>query len=181
MKRYLTKDDAKRITELQIEAYMEAIAMANDIKNVIRKFDGKKITKHIETALKEINSGLAVENGNYGYNISYYPKNRFIETKTNTVYLRNDQIHLGGASKKSSDGKQSLIDDEGRLVAQVLIDEINAQQNYLVRLITRIDEDLSAIDKLIEEHDDLVRRVRKFNESVSGIVQDYYDLYLELR
>lgn len=174
MNKYLKKSDAIKVTNQHIEVYMEAIAMANDIKSVIRRYDGKKITKRIENDLRaEVNQNLRTENNPYGFTITYYSPNKCVDTERGAVYLTCSQLYMGGISKGEL--------DDGRMDANMMLDSLNKQQAYMVSQVEKIEQDLSAIDKLIEERDDLVRRVRRFNENVTSAVREYFDLSIDLR
>ena len=60
--RYVNDETAKKLVELQIKNREYAFSLYDEIIEVLAKFDGKQVTKRIETALRKIDDNIRVEN-----------------------------------------------------------------------------------------------------------------------
>jgi len=143
----------------------EVFKLCPAIIEVIKKFDGKQSNKRLDTALKNIDKNL-----------------RF-KTQYNSWIIEHVSydINIVHASISSSYGDG--VEQNGVIIADVAIADLNKNMNYRKEqaIKTREQNKIDIIDGLIEESEELKKKIKEFNEKINYAINDKFDIRIDLR
>jgi len=172
------KNDVKKaLIEKQLKGYKEAIAFSGSIKEVAKKFDGKKITKRFDTALKEVNKDLSFTMEYNSFCVKYYNRDRCISEDNYTEYIQEDVIYLVHSYITSS-YKDGICQD-GVFIYENFAKAINGRVEHLKKYISDTEEALTNLEALQAEKERIEALREKHNDKVNFIIEHYYNLQIK--
>lgn len=163
-----------KLIELELDAMKKAVSLHEAIINIIPKFDGKKATARLDTALKAIDKDLSFHMEYNSFIIRMYIAKRSIQTDTHTEYIKDSYITLIHDSIKSGYGDGICQNDV--INANILIDRINISKTHLQARIDKVTAELKDIDGIIKEYNDIKEMASKFTDRVSYLTREYFGL-----
>jgi len=187
MKKYLSVADATKLTELEIKAKEKAISLYDEVIEALAKFDGKTITKRIETALKKIDSDLYIKQDS-SFKVCLYISDRSFETENgNWIYLDFSEVGMvyasyytygdsigilhGGNEEKDCPYEQLNTLNFENLKALML-----KQKTYQQDRFKTLKEQLEHVNEYKQMHDDLLKQVKDYRGKVDYTIRQNFDL-----
>ena len=170
-------ETAIKLIELEINELEKAVAIIDEIKKIVPKFEGKTPSKRIDTALKAINSILRFETRYNSFIIELYKENRHVQDAPNGVtYTSNHNINIIHASLKSSynDG----ICQNGVIDGKIFNDHLETSQNHHKAFIVKLLAELGNLDNIIVNHARIKKEKEMFLSGVSYLTREYFNLKL---
>ena len=178
MSYYVDKEKAMKLANLHIEALKTALGFTDEIKEVLQKFDGKPITKRIDTALKKINPHLYTVREYNSFRINWIIENRYFCENGGAYYIKENTISILWATCFSSYG-DNVLDSENCLIAEQAIKELDRQNEQTKESIKNATEQLANIENAISEHERIKKELESFNRSVNWLVNSYFELRID--
>jgi len=183
--KYISKNDAKKLVELEIKTYEDMISMREQLIEVIKEFDGKVINVKFERALKELNSSLRYFKSNDSFEIQLHllgdHKNTSIKTDNGgTLYLSEATkylVHYYNFDYRLKE-KENWQKD-GRFNSSVIIDNLNQRLNEYESTVVKLKEQLMKVDVLIKNKMDIEEKIKEHNNSMCSEILEYFDLLLK--
>jgi len=179
-----------KLVNLQIKAYRDGLSLMDSVEKVIRKFDGKQITKRFDTALKEIDERLSYTMQFNSFDITMYIEDRSISESKQDIsgykygvahYLKDSKVIIcGGCIEYGGSPEKSFIID-GKFNAKAAIERLENQKEYLTSYTKEAEEQLESVVTLQKEKENIENSVRKFNDKVNYMIAQYFDLRLNLQ
>lgn len=85
----------------QIKLYKDALGLCDKVMEVVKKFDGKMANKRLETALKEVDSGLRCNKSSIVevWEIAFWTNDRCVNVKQKSWDGKREKIGLHTTSK----------------------------------------------------------------------------------
>lgn len=182
--KYIDTTYSAQLVNLHLDAYRKVISLAEPIKEVLRKFDGKVLNKRLDTALKAVDSGLSVNWRAMPYNIfeiEWFIENRCITTNPDrngycgAVYINEHTL----SAVRCCDYDNCVI--EGRINADQIIKALDEQMDEYRAWIQEAEDQLAHIDELQAGTKELYEAVKAHNKEISFIVDEYYGLRIDIR
>ena len=179
----LYDDNARRLTEKQIEVYEKLLSYVPAIKEVIRKFDGKALTKRLDTALKEVYKGASCRKdtfaGDWQLTLSEW-EDRSITVKSENpfngaedcicMYVQYNMIYFASSTSKWC--------FDGKLIADNMIEEIDSVAKSYEETVARLKGQLARIDEIIAEYNRISEAQYNFSHDVDYVIRGYFGLKL---
>lgn len=175
---YIDKEKAVKLSNLHIEAMKTTLTFTDEIKEVLQKFNGKPITKRIDTALKKINPNLHMSREYNSFRINWLIENRSFGENGMVYYIKEHTINILWASCFSSYG-DGVLDSENCLIAEQAIKELDRQNEQTKESIKNATEQLANIENAISEHERIKKELESFNHSINWLVNSYFDLRID--
>ena len=151
--------------------------MISKIKDVFKKFDGKKYSKRFDNALKEINPNLSVY---YSYN-SFWVKYNFVGHNSvsekggnGCYYADNDRIIMGGC--ESSTYGDAVMDDNYALRGDILAKLLDRDVGYVKEDIAQLTESKTKIEEFSKRAKEIAEKEEKLREDCPKTVGDIFDI-----
>ncbi len=165
-----TKETGINLTKLDINNCKEAIKMADFLKDVVSKFDGKVYNRRFADALNADRYMFRVDRNDYYLNVSYLPENIHVDCNS-----AREHISLLFVTNESgfTDGK--------RINKDVFLEDIDEHIDKLKDEILTLENDLKNIDKLFEQREELMQKIEEFNMSFSDITDNNFNLEIKAR
>lgn len=184
------KENTIKLVELEISNMEYAIELAEKIKPVIEKFNGKVLNKRLETALKEIDEHIYTEN-RYGFKIGYYVENNRIPI-IETDYLGKEHRHniftkqsdLPLTSYLTTNTKETdrcIVDENNRIKADVIIAGIDNQKEYFEMRIEELKTAMPKVDEYKERIENIKKQMKELNDEIPYLIKSYFDLYYDVK
>jgi hypothetical protein len=171
----MLKVDAIKMVEKEIEVKERIIKMIPEITEVLKKFEGKQVTKRLETALKKIDENLRVTKEFNTFEISLYNEDRCIKTTNGCSYINSYSYVLSGCIKNYyGDG----IEQNGVFIYENAIKLITIQTQNKIDVIEKMKNNLKNIDSLQKEKEELQNKIKIYNDNVDYSIKKYFDLEL---
>lgn len=172
----MTNKLATKLNALSMSNLKEVLNLIDGVLVVFEKYDGKQITKRIETALKEVNDDLYLNIGKDYCNrktvsLSFYYKNRNVFEEVQNGYRIAHYI---------DDLYYSLLDFQGETVDYVSIKK--CLENVRIRIEKKIDKMVETerkIDKIKSERARLIKELNELMEGVDYETAKYYNLRMD--
>ncbi len=175
---YIDKEKATKLSNLHIEAMKTALTFTDEIKEVLQKFNGKPITKRIDTALKKINPNFYIKREYNSFRIEWIIENRFFGENGIAYYIKEHTINILWASCFSSYG-DGILDSENCLISEKAIKELDRQKEQMEKDISNSIQQLENVEILIVEHEQIKKQKEEFNRSVNWLVNSYFELRID--
>ena len=179
MKYYtLSDENKKKLVKMELDIRRNAVALAEDVKKVVLKFDGKQLNKRLQTELQKIDSRLRVHNEYNSLNIIFTEyDNRSINTSNGCYYVNNNSFAIAGTAKSNAYGDSSTTEDN-KLIAATLIASIDKHVDYMTEQIKTIESELKKIEQYKKRKQKLKQDMDNYRKSISYTVKQYFDLDL---
>lgn len=170
----------------QIKLYKDALALCPKVMEVVKKFDGKVANKRLETALKEVNSGLRCNKSSYTevWEIVFWTSDRCVNVKRKSwdgkhedwcaYYIKKSKTYLARDTFKNTFG--SFTNDDGRWIAENINKQIEHTMKSLEANIADYTELLNHVDELEAEKKRIKDEMEAHNRKVGWIGNEYFDL-----
>jgi hypothetical protein len=170
----IKKNDFKlKKLELQNEFYKLALSQFDFIKSVLKKYDGKKITKRIES---ELNKNIAGINYNLEkkiewWQLSIFCNNRSFQENGNTIYIDNSAFFIINYHR------------EDILNYKKIETEMNKTFEYYQTKFEKQKEVLLKLDKLIENQNKFFYEINKNTSELQNLSECFvgYEGYLNYK
>lgn len=179
--RYCDNENAKRLTEKQIELYERLLSYVPAIKEVVKKFDGKVLNSRLDTALKKVYNGASCVKGSitgcwhlclYDWDdrsINVTHVNPITGTESHScMYVEYNDICLAVFER------DWCVD--GRIVADRIIEEINQNAERYEKKVALMKEQLARIDEIIAEYERICDARYRFDRDTNYVIRRYYNL-----
>ena len=179
MKYYTLSDEKKKqLVKMELDIKSNAVALAEDVKKVVLKFDGKQLTKRLQTELQKIDSRLHIHNEYNSLNIVFTEyDNRSINTSNGCYYVDNNSVYLAGTAKSNAYGDSSTTADN-KIIAATLIASIDKHVDYITTQIKTIESDLKKIEQYKKRKQKLKQDMENYRNSITYTIKQYFDLGL---
>ena len=178
------KNLAVKLTEKQIEVYETMLGYVPAIIETVRRYDGKQVTKRIETALQDIARGIHFAKNPYSncweLTVTEYD-NRSVQGDADSYgyhsshYIQDDKLYLADSYRD-----RAFVTDDGKLIAEKLITQIEEKAKDYRASVNEMKEQLARIDSIIAAYDTIKKAERDFMASVDCRIRDYFSLDLKL-
>lgn len=168
---------SRKLLKLEIKNRKYLISLYDSVLECLKKFDGKQVTKRIETALKKIDDNIHMKNDGNSFVIELYFKDRSISHNNGYYYLKNSDENFCYCSRFSSYGDGVInVDNTNSLNYAILEKEMLKHKDYLIQSIEKSEKQLKDIDSLIEEYKDLQEKCNDFNNKIHWSIAEYYNI-----
>lgn len=170
---------SRKLVELEIKNRKYLVSLYNEVLECMKKFDGKQVTKRIDTALKKIDSNIHMRNEYNSFVIELYFEDRMIkeENSYNCHYLKNSYENFCHCCRFSSyDDGVINVDNTNSLNYARLEKEMLKQKDYFVKSIEETERQLQNIDSLVAEYKELQEKCNDFNKKVNWSIAEYYNI-----
>ena len=159
---------ARQLVELEIKNMKEISDMISDVAEVVKRFDGKVLSKRLETALKVVNNNLRVESTNVCIHIARYRGDRcFTSSKHNTYYLDNMYDYMTVYSDS--------FDDKGKINADAIIESLNIKREKIIRRIKDLQDSLNRIDEWRDKINKAKEELKNLRKEIPSEILSYYN------
>lgn len=151
--------------------------MISKVKDVFKKFDGKKYSKRFDNALKEVNPNLSVY---YNYNsfwikFNFYGMNSVSEKGRNGCYYAdNDRIIMGGC--ESSSYGDAVMDDNYALRGDILAKLLDRDIGHIKNDIAELTESKTKIEEFRRRAKEIADLAEKLREDCPKTIGDIFDI-----
>lgn len=151
--------------------------MISKIKDVFKKFDGKKYSKRFDNALKEVNPNLSVY---YSYNsfwikFNFYGMNSVSEKGGNGCYYAdNDRIIMSGC--ESSSYGDAVMDDNYALRGDILAKLLDRDIGHVKNDIAELTESKTKIEEFRKRAKEIADLAEKLQKDCPSTVGDIFDI-----
>lgn len=173
----MTEELARKLCEKEIEAKRDFVSKAELLCGIVKKFDGKVLNKRLETAMREIYP-VRIEHEKVfdWYSISALIPDRVVFSDVpdkyghrDCAYIRDDRIYIASCVR-------DIIDEDGRLIAENLIDRIRDTAKYYAESADQIEEQLGRIDVIKAEFARVRRERNKLVYETKPQIMEYFGL-----
>lgn len=158
------KDFNFKMLELQNKFFNLAISQAESIKTILKKYDGKKITKRIETDLKKnVNEYLSLTKNYEYWSLTLYCKDRAFQEEPNcngycyTGYIKESQFYYFMSYRNEILNYKEIAEQIDRAI------EYRAEQLKKQQLT------ISKLDKLIEQRNKILKEYEENTEELRNL------------
>ena len=147
----------------EIQARENVFLILGDIDNCLKKFHGKKYSKRIDTALKNIDKNLKSEMKWNNFSVIYEVK---------SMYEYNPNIYVVG----------KYMQDANNLQLQDITEIIKERRTQLQKELSELKEQIENFDKTMEEYKTMQKEVENFNRNIHWSMRQYAGIgYFENR
>jgi hypothetical protein len=173
----MKKEISLQLLNLEIVNMKKAVAVIGEIIKIIPKFEGKKPTKHLDTALKTIDKNLNFHTEYNSFVIKLHKENRMINTGDNVFYTLENYVNIFFGSIQSSSGNG--ICQNGVIDSKLLITALSKQIEYYNKLIIQLTNEISKHESIIQKYNEIKQAMESFNNSISFYTREYFSLKLK--
>lgn len=183
---YCSHEVAKSLVKLQIEQELDALTFVPAVAELLKKWDGKQLSKRFEKALREVNPRLFYQVRNGSFYISVWAKMDHVDEEKSsgislthfipdryTALLRADMVDITG------NGNSATV--EGKINADHLIDCLTRWTEQTRESCKKSADKLEHIDELIAEHDRLLKEIEDYSRNLDGRILSAFDLSIIVR
>lgn len=151
--------------------------MVSKIKDVFKKFDGKKYTRRFDNALKEVNPNLHVyyNCNSFWVKFNFYGMNCVSEKGGNGCYYANDDRIIMGGCESSTYG-DAVMNDNYELRADVLTKLLDRDVGYVREDIKELTESKSKIEEFRKRAKEISDLAEKLQKDCPSTVGDIFDI-----
>jgi len=156
----ITKNDFKlKKLELQNEFYKLVLSQFDFVKGILKKYDGKKITKRIESELNKNAIGMhySLEKKLSWWQLSTFCNNRYFQENGQTFYIDNSAFSIINYHR------EDILNYEN------IKNEMNKTIEYYQAKFEKQKEVLSKLDELIESRNKLFIEIDKNTSDLQKI------------
>jgi len=176
---YYAKEDQINLFNQQIKYYEASIKGIDELKAILKAFDGKQVNKRLFDKLPEYYSlkrdGIEYYNQDLR-SIREVKKDAHGYSSWN--YINYDTVYFGRYT--GINANMECVKD-GRLIYANVETMINSNVLRVKELIKTLKEESKRVDDAIARKDDLVEQIEKFNSSMSYETRNYFNLTIETR
>lgn len=155
----------ENLIQLDIDNIDRAIGLINELKKVVKKFDGKVYNVRFDRAVRE-SVGAFVQRQRYEHfpciAIVWYPENNFIDNQ----FSRNREYYLLHGAEL--DGK--------RINATKTIELLENRAEELEEHKTDLYEGISKIEETLDKYNEIKKQLKELSDEVPYEILDYYDI-----
>ena len=174
---YGSEELARKLVQKEIDVKEDFVRKCTEMMEIVRKFDGKVLNKRLETALRNVYHVTLKHDDVFGWwELIGYADDRMVQEDEpdkyghcGCAYIKDDRFYIATC-------KKDLTDDDGRLIADKLIeyieDEAKRQQTYANQLRNQ----LAHIDELKAECARINRIKNDFVWKVNSQIKEYFGL-----
>lgn len=150
------------------------VLKSDEVQEVIKKWEGKRYTKRLETALKNIDKYFRIDTmANNIYLEFYFFDNRcFQVSNTRSAYV-------SGGYTISSIETNTLYDTHD--VKENFHEELLQRADNYQRMYEKLKKQIKQIDKIIKEFNKIKDLYNKFEDEYTYDILDEFNLYLQRR
>ena len=172
----LSEDQIKELVKMELAITKNAINLAEDVKKVVTKFDGKQLNKRLQTELQKIDDRLSLNTDFNSFDILFSDyENRSITTDRGCYYVNNNSVIIAGTAKRNAYGDSSTTEDN-KIIAAAVIASIDKQVEYLTKTVKQIEEQLENIAIYKQQKRQIVDQIKEHNKSITFTIRNYFDL-----
>jgi hypothetical protein len=161
---------------------MANILVSNEVQDLLKKWQGKRYNKRLETALKKIDSHFYIDT-RFGCYLEYnfYNQNErsikvevtnFYNEKENKYFYLDDYKHTVRMLTKSS-----ILEDRN-IICEDIASQIVEQAKYYQKKYETINNQLFKLDDIIEEYKELIGKLNKFTDSIDSDIKSEFKMYI---
>jgi len=176
--RYANDETAKKLVELEIKNREYAFSLYDEIIEVLAKFDGKQVTKRIETALRKIDDNIRVKNeyNSFIVEVGFWNiEKRSVKTENGIAYLKNAEETLCHCARFSSYG-DGVLNEDNSLNYEAIKTQLVKHKEYMEKSTLEIKEQLADIETITSEYEELEKKCQEFNAKKNWCISEYYGL-----
>ena len=153
----------EELIQLDIDNIDRAIGLINELKEVVKKFDGKVYNVRFDRAVKET-VGAIVQRGERVPSISivWYPENKFIDDQ----FSRNQEYYL----------LHTFLPDEKRINAAKMIELLENRAEELEEHKTDLYEGISKIEETLDKYNEVKKQLKELSDEVPYEILGYYNI-----
>ena len=138
----------------EIQARENVFLILGDIDNCLKKFNGKKYSKRIDTALKAIDKNLKSEMKWNNFSVIYEVKN---------IYEYQPILYI--VSKYMENVNSLQLEDTTELIKET--------RTQLQKELSELKEQIENFDKTIEKYETMQKEVENFNRNIHWSMRQY--------
>lgn len=165
----------KKYLRYNADYFCKWIEFFSQIEECVEKFDGKKVTKRIDTAIKNIDSRLAfrIEKSSYNPSEGYvyldwydYDGRRFKdETSGQWDYVKD--FSRSGIAMLHVENMESFD-------AKEFVSELNKQKKYYEENRDNVYDATENIESLKSEYNAAIKAYKEVVDNIPSVILDYY-------
>lgn len=182
---YYNNEDARNLVLLDIENMKNALEVYDLIIPVVKRFDGKILNRRLETTLKEVCSKISVDGVCDGFRIEYCDwNNRSVQSVNadtygyaTTNYTKFERIVLSTYLCKKSyqkDDPRLMVDENGRIIADRILEALEAGKKILEAKIKRLEESLDRVEEWQKRMQDIKNQLDELNAEIPAEFTEYF-------
>jgi len=176
---YYKKDDQTNLFNQQIKYYDASLKGIEEVKTILKSFDGKQVNKRLYDKLPECydlrKDGITYYNQDFR-SVQETKKDNFGCSCWN--YISYDTVYFGRYT--GTNYNMEFIKD-GRLIYENIEKMIDANVLRIQELIKTLKEELKRADAAIAQKTELSKRIEDFNNSLSYETRQYFNLTIDVR
>ena len=155
-----------KLADLQIKNWRGAMELAPAVIEVLKTFDGKKITKRLETALQKINPNFRVVANSYGlgWECYVYFNERYVKKDEHCEYIRESEFYFFQYYKNDV------------LNAEEVINTINKTCERKKESIEHFLENFKNAEKILKRRAELMNELNAIHDELHYMFNDYADI-----
>lgn len=174
--------DPKMATALlkkENEIEKNALTLYDEIRKVVKKFDGKTANKHLDNALKVIDKRLSfiVQYNSFRFIFTEYD-DRYLSIDGRGAYVRDNSVNIAWLCVSSAYGDQAVTDDN-KIIAEAILKQLEKTEDEIKKHILIVEAQLLEIDAILKRYDDIKQAIRSFNDEVNYSIREYLDLKID--
>lgn len=149
---------------LEIKNKEKAMALTEKVLEVFKMYDGKELSKRIDTKLKFVDEHLRFTKdswGNWDCEYSFYDTRYDVESKS---YVFNDSYRYFGYYKELSVNFEEIQK------------QIQKSLDYSRNSLSSLKKQLKQIDKILEKRKKLCEQLNEIHDSIHYIIRHDLDL-----
>ena len=156
----------KKLADLQIKNWRGAMELAPAVIEVLKTFDGKKITKRLETALQKINPNFRVVANSCGLGWSCYLYFDELNAKKGEhwEYIKEREFYFFNYYKNDV------------LNAEEVINIVNKACEYKKQSIEHFLENFKNAEKILKRRAELMNELNAIHDELHYMFNDYADI-----
>lgn len=174
---YGSEELARKLVQKEIEVKEDFVRKVPEMIEVVRKFDGKVLNKRLETALRNVYHVTLKHDDIFGWwELIGYADDRMVREDTenswgghNCAYIKDDRFYIATC-------KKDLTDENGRLIADKLIEYIEDEAKREQTYANQLRNQLANIDELKAECARINRMKNDFVWKVNSQIKEYFSL-----
>ena len=175
---YYTKEDQVNLFNQQIKYYESSLKGIDELKKILKQFDGKQVNKRLFDKLPDCYSfrrdGIEYYNQDLR-SIQEVKKDKSDYSTWN--YITYDKVYFG---RYTGIGANEEPIKDGRLVYSIIENAIDLNVIRIKELIKTLKEELKRVDDAIAKRNDLINQIEQFNNSISYETRNYFNLTIDV-
>lgn len=155
-----------KLADLQIKNWRGAMELAPAVIETLKAFDGKKITKRLETALQKINPNFRVVANIYGngWECYVYFDERHVKKGEHWEYIKESEFYFFNCYKNDV------------LNAEEVINIINKTCERQKESIEHFLENFKNAEKILKRRAELMNELNAIHDELHYMFNDYADI-----